>query len=219
MENKNSNTILIILLITFILSTISLGGYIIYDKSINKQDTNNNEITNNGNTDDNINDETINININDLAPLTNTLNENWLLSFMKFDSPENLLKEKTQDNYMYLKLELQSSEYADFKLSDMEQTYGITNDNMKKFFKERFNYNYPDNEIKKYFKNSYNTVKDFYLFTISGGIIPPQIESIQYQDEKYYINIYLESDHIKKGTVILKQENNQFYFYSSTGLN
>ena len=120
---------------------------------------------------------------------------------------------------MYLELELQSSEYADFKLSDMEQTYGITNDNIKKFLKERFNYDYPDNEIKEYFKKSYNKEKELYIFTISGGIIPPQVESIYYQDEKYYINIYLQSDHIEKGTVVLKEENNQFYFYSSTGLN
>ena len=214
MENKNNNTILIILLATFILSTISLGGYIIYDKSTNKQDTNNTESTNN---DNNINDNKINININDLAPLTNTLNENWLLSFMKFDSPENLLKENKKENLEYLLLELQSSEYVDYKLSDMQQTYGITSNNMKKFLKERFNYDYADNEIKKYFENNYNVEKDVYLFTVSGGIISPEIESIYYQDEKYYISIYLGTE--QKGTVVLKQENNQFYFYSSTGLN
>ena len=220
MENKNNNTILIILLVTFILSTLSLGGYIIYDKSINKQDINNNKISNNDTNNDN-QEENDNIVLYIQSEILDLLSLNSSLVFANFSKPQNLLKENIEKNETYLIRSLQESKYNQQAPEEYPNHFLITLSNVKKYLKENFNYNYSDNEIKEYFKNfaEYDEKKDAFIVIACAHQGYITMEKIYEKDDKYYIDIYYSSDSTNKGTVVLKQENNQFYFYSSTGLN
>lgn len=202
-DSKKQNKITLILLIIFVITTITLGAYIVYDKTLSKTDT------------DDIK-ENVENDINN--KIKEYIEENYLVSFMEYSNPENLLKE---NNKSYLELAIQYSKNAEIQhqYEDYIGSYSISLDNIKTFLKEKFNYNYTEEEIKEYFKIYYVEKYNTYMIPVSGGLISPQIKNIEEINDTYKINIYLESDDIEEGTVIIKEENNQFYFYSSTGLN
>ena len=78
-----------------------------------------------------------------------------------------------------------------------------------------------EKHFQEYFKNfaEYDEKKDAFIVIAYAHQGYITMEKIYEKDDKYYIDIYYSSDSTNKGTVVLKQENNQFYFYSSTGLN
>ena len=114
---------------------------------------------------------------------------------------------------------LQTSEYNQKAPEGYMNHFLVTLSNIKKYLKENFNYDYSDSEIKEYFKEYYDEKEKSFIFYSTGWSMPPFVKEMYEENGEYYIELSETSEFNKKGTVVLKQENNQFYFYSSTGLN
>lgn len=200
MENKKRNMGLYILVGILLILVLLLGGYIVYDKVISS----------------NSQKELSNSEINELNIFFNKM-INSQFSYVHFDEYSQILERSSDNTQPYgdnLELAITTSEKASENDGEHQKYYTISLEQIKEQLKELTNYNFSEEQIKEYFIDYYDADENIYKL-YRGGATSLTIYTITEsykKDNNYYITLSNGSN------VVLQKINNQYYFYSSTGI-
>lgn len=187
----------------------------------------------------------VNLTVSELNEIGNFLNsEENNLPFLRinYTSPEDLVKQiaigssRNCNSYAIeeIRYTIAASKYSvepsldQIKLNYVGDTgaHLISEENLIKLFKEKFNYQYTKDEIRKDLKSFYNKNVDMYEFNVSDSNFMKVLVKNGYKENgKYYINVELEHYHGLYGDdsennenetaeVVLEKVNNKYTFYS-----
>ncbi len=220
MENQKKNTGLYVIIAILCVLVIGLGGYIVSSKLLDKKqesqnvEKNPNEQKNTDETKTRLSDSELNI-LSDYFDVYKN-NENSLMEFISFSNPNDLLNKNAKNianNLYYLQMILSESKYSQQLDSEYVRISLISLSGIKSQLKDLTNYDYRDEDIKDYFSQFYKKDKNVFEINSPGGAAMTGTISSSYKiGNKYYVTL---SNNIN---IVLQKVNNQYYFYSSTGL-
>ena len=183
----------------------------------------------------------VNLTVSELNEIGNFLNSeenNLPLLRINYTSPEDLVKQiaigssRNCNSYAIeeIRYTIAASKYSvepsldQIKLNYVGDTgaHLISEENLIKLFKEKFNYQYTKDEIRNVLKSCYNKKLDMYVFYVSDtNIMKVLVKNGYKENEKYYINVELEpysddgeNNENVTAEVVLEKVNNKYTFYS-----
>ena len=215
MEKKNTG--LIILVVVLSLLVLGLGGFIVYDKMMNKKEDIKTEEKEN-NIDNDI-DEKVKLKEEELKKLETYINkiENNSFILMNYSKPEYIL---TENNVQILKYSINGSEFSKEATEEeniiifegdipfVDSRVSSFND-INLYIKEKTNHEISSNMIQTAFSNYFNENLNLYVYLISDS---------NYEEHKI-IDGYISNNEIhitldNNSEVVLIKENDKYYFYS-----
>ena len=180
--------------------------------------------------------------LNEIGNFLNSEENNLPFLRINYTSPEDLVKQiaigssRNCNSYAIeeIRYTIAASKYSvepsldQIKLNYVGDTgaHLISEENLIKLFKEKFNYQYTKDEIRKDLKSFYNKNVDMYEFNVSDSNFMKVLVKNGYKENgKYYINVELEHYHGLYGDdsennenetaeVVLEKVNNKYTFYS-----
>lgn len=217
MENKKSNYGLIIIIVVLALLLEGVGGYLIFDKLINKSVQSNGEKNN------------VEEHVEDAADLVYYFmkyfneRENNPFVQMRYENPSEILMDKESfygvlHNWQLFDYALFDSKYStyvsDFCEDCMMPTKISSLNDIRAFIKEKTNVSFSDDEILSsdvvnFVSAHYNNREDCFVFMISDEAFDTvTVKSVKRIDDKYIV--YLDNGR----TVTMIKSGEKYYFNS-----
>lgn len=176
--------------------------------------------------------------LNEIGNFLNSEENNISFLCINYTSPEDLVKQIANGSSINcmsaaineIRYTIAASKYSvepsenQIKLNYVGDTgaHLISEENLIKLFKEKFNYQYTKDEIRNVLKSCYNKKLDMYVFYVSDtNIMKVLVKNGYKENEKYYINVELEpysddgeNNENVTAEVVLEKVNNKYTFYS-----
>ena len=204
------------------------------EESNSTKDNNQNKEANNTTTQNN---SKIQLNSNELTEIQNFLNSkdnNIGFLCINYSSPEDLVKQIANTNIGHyldvsaignIRYTIAASNYSTEPnenqrkyLKGEEGANLITEQNLIKLFKEKFNYQYRNDEIRKDLNQYYNEKLGMYEFYVSdtNAEMKFEVKNGYKQNGKYYLNVEFKDykGEIKTIELVLEKNDDTYTFYS-----